>query len=401
MQVKNILVILLCAFVLSCNQDLPDSPHYALSEDQKSMIIANELFQAILDDSNPKEIQEILTRKNEYLFSVNQNGDTPLGVAIQFYKEDIALYLLDQMMADKLTHINNNKEGYIYLASQHGLIKVINKISDKFYNFKSQWTSDWEFSDLDVPDSQGNKALHVAQNQAVAEALSYHYKRGSLEYPLRKLQFHLNNQDENFLHTAIRNQKTSVVRWGVENNCTHRKDWALSGYVFKTSSYVWRGLLSLGTESGFDFHNIINARNKEGDTPVQLSAQHLFTDGLRILSHCLWTDYLLPNHKGNIPLQSFLTSLDPFVEQHSEDIKEAFVLLAESSTPFTWKQISHHVNFVNLEGETSLHIAARMFDSFFYKYLKKYGDLYAENNKKETPETLHLKSQSLLKGQLE
>ena len=354
---------------------------------EKSKIITNEMFRAVVDEESVSALQKILDRGASYLLAANGYGDTPLGTAIKRQNPQAALYLLEQMTNDQLLHQNSKGEGYLYLAAAKSYKKILDLLSDKFYQSKEELTADYEFSDLDMETKEGEKALHAAGNSAIAEALESQYYRGFLEAPFRKFQYHLSRKGQSFIHTAARDRRSDVLRWGLRRNCKSQKEWQDS---------TWSSLFSLPSYGRLDWDSLINLQDKKGRTALNISAMNLFAEGVQILSQCVWTDYLLPDQEGNIPLHTFLRALDKNRLAHSREIKEAFFLLLRGQNVLkSWYQDSgDSANYANHEGESSLHAAARLADSFFYQELKKYGNVEIENKRRQTPKQIFQLTQS-------
>ena len=394
------IVIFLLFFLLSCQEEKITFPlkdrSNSFSIKDKQALLPNALFEALLDRKSNEVLQNIINENGHYLFALNSYGDSALSLAIQFHNPKGALFITEQLSPKHYLHTNSKGEGYIYLLSQKGYVNVIQLLSKQFYLSKKNLFSDYEFSDLDMITHSGERALHVAKNQSIAEALAYEYRRGSLEHPLRKFQYFQNNQGQSFFHTAVRDQNSNLLRWGLEQNCVERKDWKAKPFYYKYPILLWRGLQTYGKPFGLDWDDLLNTQDHLGRTAINFSAETLFLEGIHILSKCQWTDYFFPDNKENIPLQNFLLALDALQIDHEEEIRKTFTLLMESQTRLTWHGLSDHINFLNKQGESSLHIAARMADPFFYTQLKKYGIIEAKNKEGQTPkEIFKLKRQQL------
>lgn len=158
---------------------------------------------------------------------------------------------------------------------------------------------------------------------------------------------------------------------------------------------MWRGTQFYGKAISIDWDNLINTTDNQKLSPINLSAKNLFLEGIQILSTCQWVDYLLQDENGNIPLQNFLLALDPLTREHDESLKSTFTLLVEKQTKLTWAVKTDHINSINQERNSSLHISAELADTFFYNQLKKYGNEEQKNGEKRTAkEVFQLKSQT-------
>ena len=367
------------------------------SLEQKQALFPNELFTALVDRQNQYVLQKIIDQNGHYILAFNENGDTALALAIQFYNLKGALFIAEQLSPEHYLHQNFKGEGYLYLASQKGYVDLIQLLANRFYESKQEFLLDYEFSDLDMTTNTGERALHVAKNYMVAEALQHEYGRGFLEYPLRKFQYFQNNKGQSFLHTAVRDQNSDLLNWGLKQVCAPKKEWKNKSFYKKYPSFLWKAIQMYGKPVDLDWDDIINTQDHEDRTAINFSAKNMFLEGIRILSSCQWTDYLLRDDKGNIPLQNFLLALDPLKSDHSRDVREVFTLLMESQTLLTWSGIPDHVNSINDEEESSLHIAAKLADPFFYNNLKKYGDIEQKNRQGQTPREIFKSKRKLLR----
>ena len=401
------LEFLLVLFFISCQQNSSYTMRSAsrsdtLSSEKRQALLPNKLFTALFNGESGRALQKIIDENGRYLLETNQNQDTPLGLAIKSHNLKGALFIARQLPADHYLHQNLQGEGYIYLASQKGYVQLIQFLANRFYERGKDFFIDYEFSDLDMKTNAGERALHVAKNNSVAATLQYEYYRGDLEYPLRGFQYLQNNEGQNFLHTAVRDRNSNLLRWGMDQLCSSQNEWENKKFYEKSAVYLWRAVQTYGGYVWLDWDNIINSPDHKGQTAVNFSAKNMFFEGIHILSACQWVDYLLPDHKGNIPLQNFLLSLDPANPSYGKDVKTTFTSLMESQTRLTWAVISDHINSVNQAGDSSLHISARMADPFFYNELKKYGDREQKNNEGQTAEEIfNLKRRLLNKTEIQ
>ena len=401
-------ILKLCLFLLftSCQNNPYQliklaSRSDALSPEERQALLPNELFTALVDGESELTLQKIIDENGHYLFEQNKNQDTPLGLAIKFYNLKGALFIAQQLHPEHYLHQNLQGKGYIYLASQKGYVQLIQLLAHRFYKRGEELFIDYEFSDLDMKTNEGDRALHVAKNYSVAEALQYEYYRGFLEYPLRKFQYLQNNKDQTFLHTAVRDRNTDLLRWGMDQLCSSKNEWENKDSYEKIAVYLWKGIQTYGKDIWLDLDNIINTQDHKDQTAINFSAKNIFLEGIHIFSACQWVDYLLPDNQGNIPLQNFLLALDPSKFSYEKNIKNTFILLMKSQTRFTWKGIADHINSVNHKGDSSLHISAQLADPFFYNELEKYGDIEQKNAKGQTAkEIFKLKRQLLNKTQI-
>lgn len=406
----GILLFLITLSLISCGEtglltNLPshlDGPSLSqqMDPEERALVATNDLFAAIIDNKSQETIEEILLTAGQGLSSVNKKGDTPLGVAIQFQREELALFFLEKRHCKDLYHQNEKGESYVYLAARYGYHELIHQIANKCYERKKTWTSlyDYEFSDLDPETLEEEIAFHAASNAIVMEALDDEYSRGMMEFPWRR--FHKkNNKGETFLHKAVSTEgRTSIVEWGVRTYC-HENSWESSEHLYQSipadgGKHAWHIVQTYLTPY-IPFipyiTQLINAQDENDNTALHLAAQSLNLEAIRFVSSCRWTDFNITNTLGNNALQEFLKSLDPTLRNHSEEIQDIFIFLT-NQRPYLKQFYSHkarQINHQNEEGDSALHLAAALADEFFYNHLKESGgDIYLPNKKGQIPKTI-------------
>ena len=423
---KKLFYILISCFLLSCGNEFTDSNSpsdeghstTSMTPKKRELIDTNDIFSAIIDNVTLEEMEKILKKKGSDLFLTNKEGDTPLGAAIKLKKKEIALFLLKKFQCKDLNHQNHEEESYVYLASKEGYTELIKGIADICYENRKEFLDleDYEFSDLDPEAKNGQKALHVAAYSLVVKVIFYGYNRGGMlemdgPWPW-DFYYHTDKEEQNFLHTAVKDNRLDVVKWVVKEECDEippvssaPKDsdslWDRS-VNFLSSSWEWTSTKVQNFWNGAEAQatDLINDNDKNDNTPLSLAAVSLNTEAIHILSSCSWLDYSVDNNEGDIPLQIFLKNLTPSERVHKEELKEAFKLLANKRTRAT-KWFTDAASFVddqNNVGDSSLHIAAGLADPFFYNYLKPFGNSLLSNLKEETPEEIFYATQKKIKG---
>ena len=376
------------------------SPGLQMDPEERALVATNDLFAAIIDNQSQQVIEDILLTTNNDLSSLNKKGDTPLGTAIQFRRKELAVFFLEQLQCKDLYHQNNKKESYVYLSAQYGYHELIQLIANKCYERKKTWTTlaDYEFSDLDPETLEEERAIHIAYDSTVMEALHEEYWRGMYEFPWRAF-YKTNNKEETFFHTAVKDGRNSVVEWGIEIFC-HENSWEKSEYFFQNIPadllrHTWHMAQTYSQTitnwSIFHITQLINFQDKEDNTALHFAAQSPRNlEAIRLISNCRWTDYNLDNSLGNTALQEFLNGLDEAIPNHEAEVKETFLFLIKQETYL--KQLATHiakrVNHQNNKGDSSLHMAAGLADEFFYNELKKHGDIYLLNKKDQIPKAI-------------
>ena len=376
-----------------------DPSTFTLQMDPKDReeVVTNELFTAVADNQPIEEMEKLLANSDLSVLSVNKRGDTPFGTAIQLKRKEQAFFLLEKLECKDLSHQNNKGESYVYLSAEQGYAQLIHSIADKCYENNMFDFSDYEFSDLDPETLNGEIAIHTALTGPTASALDYEYTKGTLEYSW--YAFHKTNQnEETFLHTAVKDSRINTVEWAVRVYC-QEGEWEKSDSEWKQIpsslfQQFWNGLQA----HTWNMDQLVNYQSAKGDTALHLSARTLNEQSIRLLASCRWTDYLIENAKGNIPLQVFLSALDPALRNHDQEVKDVFVFLTHKTTYLKeWLvSISTTVNHQNKKGDSSLHISARLADPFFYNYLQKYGDVYLQNEEDKTPKEIFKSQQNTI-----
>ena len=406
----GILLFLTTLFLISCGEtglhNLPSHldnppPSQQMDPEERALIVTNDLFAAIIDHQSQETIEAILSTPGQSLLSLNKKGDTPLGVAIQFRRQDLALFFLEKLHCKDLYHQNEKGESYIYLAAHYGYHELIHQIANKCYERKKTWTSlyDYEFSDLDPKTLEGERAVHTAQNFTVMEALKDEYWRGMMEYPWRTF-YKKNNNGETFFHTAAGEGRASVLEWGVQTFC-HENSWEQSEHLYQSiptdvGRYTWHIAQTYLIPFVY-VTQLINFRDGEENTALHSAAKSHNLEVIQLISSCRWTDYNLENSLGNNALQEFLKSLDPTIKNHNEEIKDILIFLTKQKTHLKpWSHMGGQVNHQNEEGDSALHLAAHMADEFFYNHLKDFGDIYLPNKQGQIPKTIFETTQAQL-----
>lgn len=386
---------------LSLGSFSPDS-QIDLTPEEKKALLPNKLFEAIFNRVEDQDLEKIITDNRDYLFAVNEEGDTPVGFGIKYNNKEGSRFLLSHLRLEDMYHQNYAGESYIYLLAKKGYVDLMEMISDSLFRF----SIDYEFKNVDLETNNKERALHVAKDATVAKFLKEEYGRGLFDVSGMNFSWQVNTKGQNFMHTAVINERASVLNWGVNWKCSKPKAKVVEegeeGWISWTVDLVVDTARGIGglVRDGNRFFNlnsyyVINQQDEDGNTPLHQAAKQLSLKGLEILMSCPLASYLLENNEGDIPLQTFIKSLDLGVASQDQDLENLFRKLSDKTTPYSVnKTISYHVNHANQDGDTSLHLAARLTDPFFYQYLRKYGNEFETNNKGETPDSIFKKTQS-------
>jgi ankyrin repeat protein len=370
-----------------------------LEPSKRAALLPNDLFTAVYDNS-VEAVRAGLSADLSRLESVNEQGDTPLGLALALGHREVAKLLLDSTPAGGLFHLNKAGESYVYLAARSGFTEAIDRIAGIYYQSLGGLQR-YHFADLDQPTVDGRNALFVAADRRVAESLATQYYRGLMKFPFWSFTLHADSGGGTFLHTAAADGRADLILWAAEKTCspgaleTSERVWlswpsALLTYVLRgAETYTYVGDLDLPTAVLF------NRQDQNGQTALHAALSRHQWAAARALASCRWLDYDLADAQGDLPLQSFLKSLNPYRAAYEADAREIFTFLLEQNTRLRrWTMDAPaRVNWADQDGDTALHLAARLADPYFYRRLAAIGDIHALNRAGVTAESIYLNRQ--------
>lgn len=381
---------LIVLFLAACSkpEDYAGQPKNRLdrlSKVERAELAPNELFMAVFN-GDVQRADQVSSSNPSLMLSRNiRNGNTPLGEAIELAEIEIAKMLYSRMPLEVFFEGNQRGESVIFQASRAGWVWLIEALADQYYKSLGG-VEDYEFSDLDFENHEGQKALHVARTAHVAEVLKTEYYRGFLEIPFQGFTFHRDSSNKNFLHTAAQDARYDVLRWGVRHFCGHNSWEKEGGWLTGTLGYLaertQRGVQTYVGGLGLDLDIKFNQQDLLGNTPLHYVSQNRDLEGLQIVLSCEWVDFDLEDVEGNIPLQTFLLSLpDNQVSLPSADFQFLSYLLEQRTRMRSWfRSKTDYVNHQNKQGDTALHLAARLADPRFYQALSRFGDIEKPNH---------------------
>lgn len=345
-----------------------------LTPQERIDLLVNELFHAVYNNL-PEESARLAASNPALLRDRNAEGDTALGFALARGLRTPALRLLEITSVGDLFHLNSKGESYIYLAARAGFAGAITAMADKYYNSLGTG-EDYEFSDLDQETPEGRRALFVAADRLVAEALEVQYHRGLTEVAGMNFTLQTDNHSHTFLHAAAADGRDDVILWAAEDLCgansweTDPSAWyRIPGKVF--------GVLTSGLPSDVMF----NRYDEDYQTALHAAINNRRWSSVRAIAHCRWVNYDAADAQGNTALHAFLKALNPFRPQQDEEVRATFAFLLEKNTKLSFTTTDERAGYINVEGDTPLHLAAKMADPYFYTALAKYGDVNALNAK--------------------
>lgn len=365
--------------------------------EQRAQVLPNRAFQAVYN-SNGSELESSIAGDPASLKAQNAEGDTPLGLALKLGHRVVAERLVRAAPVEDLFHLNRNGESYIYLAALSGFDGIITQIADAYYNSLGTLQG-YDFGDLDQPNSAGRRALFVAKDRVVAEALKVQYYRGLLDRPFWKFALASDNQARSFLHAAAEDGRNDIIVWAAEHTCApgswESSDSAWFSYPATILNYGWRGLQThLLGDWDIPSDLVFNRRDEAYMTALHVAVANKRWGSVRALASCRWLDYDLTDAAGDTPLHAFLKSLNPFRRQQDADVHEAFQFLLAQNTTLRLRTPASRVNRVNNHGNSALHLAAKLSDPYFYNQLAAIGDIYKLDAAGNTAESLFANRQA-------
>lgn len=252
----------------------------------------------------------------------NNDGDTPLHTAIVKGNYDFAQILVVYLHAD-INAINNKGETALHLVLKNLVSKCDNKlihdIKDNkgnlvFYrtvsNIEILYDLISEGANIHIKDNEGNSALHVAASSGIIKLIQAKIK--DTDY-----------YDKKSLYNILR-------------------------------ILVWR-------------NTDINAKNKNGDTPLLLAVYRKREATVELLISA-GANVNVKNKDGNTAL---------YVAASEGDLKTVEILVLQGRA---------EMNLKNKNGNTALHMAVYHKDYFVVKFLVEQGaDVNIENDKDQKP----------------
>ena|GEM_PF-2215008 len=392
MKITSFLLVCLASFAASLTACSKSAPYEGakdrlerLSPQERKTLAPNELFIAVVN-GDVNAVESISANHPQLLLTRNQEtGDSPLGVAIQMGEQDCARALLEKLPQEEFFKGNAQGESLVFQAARAGWEWMIKDIADRYYSTLGS-LNDYEFSDLDFKNHAGQRALFVARTGSVAETLETQYYRGFMEWPFWKFILQNDDQEQNFLHQAAKDARTDLLRWAVSRLCRpnflQSEDrwwlWRDLGYLVERGQ---RGFQTYVGGLGLGLDAKINAQDLLGKTPLHDAAESARLESLQVIASCPWIDPSLEDVQGNIPLQSLLLSFDQKVQKIPEEQMKSLRFMVELKPKMrSWfVQKSDLVNHQNEQGDTALHMAARLSDRGVYEFLSAEGNTEIKN----------------------
>ena len=353
--------------------------------------LVNELFQAVYDGEQDL-VLHLLKSRPDLALATNTKGDTAFGLALQLESELLANRMASQLPAQELFHRNKAGEGYIFLAAKAGFAQVIATIADRHYYSLGAGQS-YDFADLDQKNELGQRALFVAANRLVAQALETQYYRGLISYPFWNFMMAEDKQSRSFLHMAANDGRDDVILWTADRLCAQgswekSESWWLSWPTYG-AIHAWRGLqTNLIGDWGLPVDLIFNRADNDYQTALQKALLNRRWSTVRALSHCRWLDFDLTDVHGDNAIHTFIKSLNPYQKNLESEVHETLSFLLAQFTRVRFRGPAARVNRANHAGDTPLHLAARLADPAIYRSLARKGNVFAHDKQGRSPESI-------------
>jgi hypothetical protein len=373
-----------------------------LSLEEREELAPNELFEAIYEEDLAK-VKSIVQQSPHLLESKNAKyGELPFVAAMRLRLKAIADYLVLNSPLKLYSVPNAQGESPMFLASKYGFPEIINQMGLKFYESHTIQLV-YSVDGLDYPDSKGRKALHVAADRRVVEALYQEHQRGYLKIPYFGLFIHQDQESQNFLHAAAQDGRSDVILWAAENFCG--AEWKDSDNT--AVSVV--GNLTLWPLRAFQSYfpwstpldHPMNHQDLHYKTPLHYAAENHQLGSMTALASCQWTDYDLSDENGELAFHLFLKSLDPQERLLSRQERQILRMFIHRQTFMrkVFVNTEHYINAVDKLGRTPLHYAAQLADPWAYEELISFGgDRYLRDNEGLRPFDLFQQRQKQVKA---
>lgn len=373
-----------------------------MSAEERQKTAPNLLFQKVLE-GDVEGVRNVVKATPSLLASRNEvDENTALGLALILREKEIASHLIDELSFEHYQDQNGKGESYVFLAAKAGYHDLILKLADRYYN-NHGGLDRFHFSDLDLENNLGQRALHVAADRITADVLWNQYYRATLGAPYWQFTLKIDDLGQSFLHTAAADGRTDVLLWGSQQFCSPSR-WETEGhwytrYPYTAASRAGKVVQTYISDVGAYFATLFNRQDNEGNTALHRAIAKRNIHSIRALAQCRWLDYYLANNEGNIPLQASLLQLPIEEQKISAPEREAFDFIFGKTTKLRrWiTPYSEYLNHPNQLGQTSLHLAAQLADPSFFEALAKDGNIYAKDKHEHTPLELYEQKKNRVK----
>lgn len=310
-----------------------------------------------------------------------KTGDIALHVAANALVAEVLAYEYEDRGAEAsplpgwtfYEHTNQEGRTFLHKAAADGRIDVI------------KWATKREKCDRRPSESESFWEKTVAYGTSIWNKLQ------TKTWNITNLITQQDNNDDTALHLAANALNEEAIR--------------------AIASCPWVDYSSTNSDGDIPLQSFLKALDKS-----QTSHRESLKEGFELLFHTEttkknWNAYkvqleesVLANHLNKASDFSLHTAtgiadlfLYNYLKQptHRERREEGFGLLSHTeTTKKNWNayknqfEVSALANHLNEDSDSSLHIAARIADPFFYNYLKQFGDTLLKNNQGITPKQI-------------
>ncbi len=234
----NLFVSMFFVFLFSGCSDhsggsLPVNDDYSLwTPEERQANAPNSAFEAVYKKA-PGQVEELLESNPELFSTKNSYGRTPLMAAIMIRQKDMARSICEKMPFEDLKAKDNEGRGHISYASEYGMVEIIELVAEKYKNSLQYGLA--RFHNIDFLNNQGQHALFFAADAATAQTLKDYWMQWNVTWSVSWTfwsGFYKTYDDnaQNFLHTAARDNRFEVINWGVGEVC--------ADYLLHDSEYL-------------------------------------------------------------------------------------------------------------------------------------------------------------------
>ncbi len=396
----SFLLVIIAGLMCGCSDDRPqedlptNSELSRMTPEERQAKAPNNAFEGVFEKS-PEAVQRVLEDNPTMFLPKNQEGKTPLMIAIELRQEAIAMQIARELSIEDLKTSDNEGRGYISYAAEYGHLSLIELIAEKYKGSLRFGLA--RFHNIDFLDNNDRNALFYAANASVAKLLKDYWMQWTLTWSTSwtfwsGFYSQKDNLDQNFFHTAASDNRHDLLKWATQELCGEH---LFEGSEFLKGAPSVAGLVLdyLGgalQRAPLIPDDLINSHNLEGNTPLHQAVRNGHVQASQVLMTCRFVNFRAQNNFDRNPLAELLVHIDRNQASVPRNYKRIFDSLIEQRNYISLARnfLKNMINDEDVEGNTSLHYAARLKDPYFYNKLKDVGDVYRENDNDETPRGL-------------
>ncbi len=343
----------------SGGEDAPPAPQQRATQ---SLAVPKNLFEAVhaQDLASVKKFLDQGANVNEQ----DINGTPLIQLSLLSSSYNISR-VLSQRKDLNLGQLGPGRKSTLHLAAQMGDLESLKNIIS-LVRSDSKWTS----SIVDPPSIDKQRALHVAANDKVVEALFAAKDWIDFQIETRDLQ------GRNTLHTAIAYQRETTLSWLTTNSCDRsRLQWTIERTRSLSPLDRWQSPL--------------NQKDNEGQSPLILAAKMGDLKSVMSLLQCPYVSVFAQDRNDRNVVhwaaqQDSFAVLDYLMttinQLEKENASRRWLVRLFLDDPGSW-------NVGDKWGNTPLHYAALNSDYRFYdRMIREFGaDPDQMNNQGQSP----------------